>query len=576
MKMNKILFALLGLLCITLAACSDDDDYKWASAEGSQVYFSNELGQSAVEIDKSTTTITIPIYRVNTEGTITVPITYTCDNSSVSIPSSVTFEDGSNVAYITVTYDPDSFEYGDYTNFYVGIADEQYTTEYGLSYYDGTIGAAEPWSDWHAYNSDGTCTYTYTVFFSGDDPGLPFYVRDNLVQTNLHQFRIDNWGYGVSLYLEYDDETGNVTLDTQSIGYYYEKYSNYVWIAGFPYYYNLRGWGENSDYGTFDTEMGVIQIPVFYYLNDEAYSYGHFGYDYEYIQLGGFPDVSVAVAYAGKFVDTKENTSIIATATLGADVEKAYVALVQGDLTQEIYDQIKAGTYEPMQEVTESGDVYFDAAGLEAGDYTIVIVSFYNDEVQGYETSQFEYTLATADETFTDVYSGTYTYTLFFGSEESPEVTSGLTVSQSDVDGTRFKVADWGYTEDENAEAPALYFTFDGFGNVQVEECETGYTYGNYGMVYVQDLVGYTGGTKYGQSTYDEETGTFTFALIYYVEAGYFGMGTETLVISDPAVKAKLAQAKKDAQKKVANVTLNKKSVLAKKLSNNAPAAIIK
>ena len=85
------------------------------------------------------------------------------------------------------------------------------------------------------------------------------------------------------------------------------------------------------------------------------------------------------------------------------------------------------------------------------------------------------------------------------------------------------------------------------------------------GDVYVDDLVDYTGKTDYGQSYYDAESGTFYFAIVYYVEKGASKYGTETFTITDEATKARLAAAQKRA---MAKGNKNKKTCKDGKVTN--------
>jgi len=39
MKINKIYFSFMAMLAMMLTACSSDDDYRWASVSGTEVYF---------------------------------------------------------------------------------------------------------------------------------------------------------------------------------------------------------------------------------------------------------------------------------------------------------------------------------------------------------------------------------------------------------------------------------------------------------------------------------------------------------------------------------------------------------
>ena len=70
-------------------------------------------------------------------------------------------------------------------------------------------------------------------------------------------------------------------------------------------------------------------------------------------------------------------------------------------------------------------------------------------------------------------------------------------------------------------------------------ETFTGYTHPNYGKVFASDYITYYAKRNWSEltwdvlynnnlaSSYDPDTGTFTFYLYYYVDAGYFGYGSE-------------------------------------------------
>jgi len=58
----------------------------------------------------------------------------------------------------------------------------------------------------------------------------------------------------------------------------------------------------------------------------------------------------------------------------------------------------------------------------------------------------------------------------------------------------------------------------------------TGYTHKTYGPIYVSDLNAYYSVEDH-PSYYNPETQTFTFILIYYVDAGHFGYGAETFQV---------------------------------------------
>ena len=125
--------------------------------------------------------------------------------------------------------------------------------------------------------------------------------------------------------------------------------------------------------------------------------------------------------------------------------------------------------------------------------------------------------------TWTQIGTGDFSYTVFFGDEEDPAVDAGLALYQNDDDPTRYRIGDWGY-------GVGFTFTYDeATGEVFVDDQPTGYVHASYGDVYVCEIEDYFGDTTRGKSYY--ENGVFHFATIYYVSAGYFGFGMETFAV---------------------------------------------
>jgi len=559
---NKLFAALLVLpLAVGLSSCSEKEA-EYTSAEqltNAQVYFSNEMA-STIDASKSEKSVSVPVYRVNTNGSINVPITSECSSDAYKIPSSVNFEDGESVAYIDITYNPDNVEYGDYADITLEIGEEGYTTPYGDASYTGKIGIPEPWTDWTLFK-DGTCTWYYDAWLGGGDPGLEIYLRSNTVSKNKMQFMITGAyasAFGTSgstIIFDYDTETGYVTCSPQYTGYTSSSYGETNVIGYYEYWTGVRGKGKdevNEVYGSFDEEQGIISIPLVYYV-----SAGYFGAGYEYIYIDGYnrTDASISVAYAGKFVDTTDSVSVVANVTLGADVEYANVAVVpEDDLNQEVFNTILAGTYSPMVQTTESGEVRIPMGDFGTGNYYIVAVSYIGSDAQNYETAKFKYVTGAA-ETWTDLYVGTYTYNVFFTDDEgNPFADEGLVLSRSDQSETSFKISNWGMGVD-------FTFSYDGT-NVVVDEQPTGYTDSSVGEILVSDITVYTGSTSYGQSYYDSSTGTFYFCVVYYLASDpnkIVGYNYETFTITGNAAKARLNEMQAKARK------ANKKSVKAVK-----------
>lgn len=550
MKAIKKLCAALFVLPILagLSSCSEKEA-EYSAAEkltNAQVYFSNETA-SQIEVKKQESSVSIPVMRINTAGALEVPITAKIENAAYAIPSKVTFADGQNTANLVITYNPDNLEYGQEDALTLQIGDASYTTVYGLSTFAGSLYVAEPWSEWELYNSAGTCTFTYSQFLSGPDEGLGFYVRRNTITPSKMQFMVENCLYGVDLIFDYDAETGHVTCAPQYVGYTHSTYGQVFVTDDANYWLNIREKPDTKvDYGTFDEETGVLEPCLVYYV-----SAGYFGDGYETIILDGYNrmDFSVFMDYQGILRTPSNDFLAQADVELGSDVVTANVSVVPGELDQATFLAMLDGTYEAYvdsTEITESKMVHLNMNGAPNGEYTLVAITYDKDgEPQDNAYVSFKY--ETGDvETWTSKYIGTYTYSLFWQADEegTPLEIEDLVLQQSDKDPNRYQILDWGY----NGEP--FVFAFQEDGSIIVEDQFIGYSHPSYGDVYVDDLVDYTGKTDYGQSYYDAESGTFYFAILYYVSAGVFGNGYETFTITDEATKARLAAAQKRAMAK--------------------------
>ena len=540
MKTGKI-FGLLGLaLCAVFTSCDEEfnDDYTAASVSGAQVYFSSEA-PSVVEVSKDTTACEISLNRAVTAGSLEVALNVTSTSDLYSIPSKVTFADGADSAPISIKYDGDAIEYGVFDTVTVSLADATITSSWGVSSYTFVIGCPEPWTEWAPFAA-GTCTWTYTQYYNGDDPGLKIYYRSNKVNTAQAQFLIKNALSGIDVVFDYNTETGAVTLPETK----FDVHSSY----GDVFVSDLDTYAGNGAVGAFDAEQGIITIPLIYYVGA-----GYFGYGNEYIYIDGYnrKDLTTEVEYAGKFENAEGNVFVVANTNLGPDVESAKLALVPGSLTQETFDAILGGTYSPMVDVEASGEVKMAADSLETGEYTFVLVSYSEGEAADYATASFKFKKSgEAAETWTDLYVGNYTYTLFFGSEEEPYTDENLVLSVSDSDPSRYKISNWGYGVD-------FIFTMAEDGTILVDDCETGYVTDQYGMVSIMDLVTFAGSAEYGTSSYNPETGAFIFAIAYYVEAGTLAYGQETFVLTGKAgAKSRIAKANKEMGS--VNVSINR------------------
>lgn len=554
--MTALVFVLAGVV-----SCNKYEfPYKSASATGMQVYFPSSL-PSLAAVDINTSSYDIVLNRMETTDAVTVPLNVEVKQKHdcrFNIPTQVSFAAGSASAALTLTYDPSLIEYDVMDTLKISISDATMTSEYGPSSYEFVIGAPAPYT----YLGQGKIKDNY--YFGTEYVGVRIYQNDldptiykvekpysSLLgasadgnETDLI-FKILKKGdkfthpQGDIVTITHD---GLVYFEDCNTGYYHSTYKADIWLLHIINF--SAGASEDSwlnsfvEQGTSD-EPEVISLAPFYYM------FGVGGWNYSSTQdavtivMPGcvYSDYNASVTYNGKVVDPKDNTSVVAKVSLGKDVARANVAMVPGGLasvSDEVYNQIVDGSYNPLQKIEKSGEVYFDASEMESGDYAFVVVTFDEEgNLKKDDGVDFLYKLASATEEWNAIATGEFTYSQFFTNEdESPYVEEGMTLYQSSVDGTRFKIGDWGYSEGDDF--PPLYFSFDGFGNVLVEKQETGFV-SSYGTVYVEDCVTKYGSTQYGVSSFDAEDQTFTFSMVYYCSQGVFARGPETFVITGEA-----------------------------------------
>lgn len=618
MKLNKkIINVFLAVAAITgLSSCSSDDYVGADVPNNAQVYFSNE-NSSEFLLEENQNSVQVEVRRVKTEGALTVEVgaSETDGNNVFNVAGNITFADGEDVAYIPVT-----FNFGDLT------PDTDYELTLKLLSETSVYGDAErtfvikyaPWSEWAPFGweypediakltsgqyaaweaayaefaaggyadlsiiaEDGELpTYAYQQYMSGVY-SQPVFFRQSVLNPDNAQLMLYDWFYGVNLVITWDKANNDFSVSPQGTGYVNSTYATEVLVTDtYNYFYNLKG-NETITKAdvpcTYDEDNGMFTLNVAYYIPYNG-GYGVFGYGNEYIQLPGFEkkDYTLSIVDEGSFQSGTQLGEVF-NFTLGADLGKVQYATFAGSLTDDEIktkaDAIFSGETESTV-TTESG--YKVIMVPEEGDYTLVAVLYDTDGNRlGNGNAQFTVTAPTAANTWTAIYKGDYTYTLVFGTEDEPAVDEGLTLYHCNEDPTLFKIEHWGFDVD-------FTFTMDADGNIMVDDQPTGYEHSTYGMVMVDDLVDYTGSTRYGESYCSN--GTFNFAIVYYVSEGVFGYGTETFTLTGQAANAvnrALAAARvkanaADVSTHKAKLNVNssrkvKKDIVSKKRSANSP-----
>lgn len=531
MKLNKtITKALMALMAFAgLTSCSSDDYEMVGKPGNAQVYFSNESDAEFL-LAENQNSVQVEVKRVKTEGAQTVNVSATDESGLFTVPSSVSFEDGKNTAMLTI-----NFNFSDLTpdtSYPVTLKLQDETTVYGNAETTVNIKYA-PWSQWEEMGDGEVPTFTYMVLAGGTYQQNAYY-RESMLDPTKAQIMMPDWFYGVELIVDWDKTTNRLDIAPQFCGMNHSSYGK-VYVCD-QYYYakTLKGkdvtWEDNKSY--YDPETGQFRMLISYFVPVEG-GYGTFGADYEILQLPGYTqfDYSLAITDEGSFQSGKKLGQVF-TFTMGADVASVKYATFAGALTDEQIAENAQGIFSGDIESKHTTENGYKVAMVEGeGDYTLVAVLYDADNNRVGEDVSLQFTVQApvAGNTWTPIFVGDYTYTLFFGSEDNPAVDEGLTLYVCNEDPTLYRIEHWGYDVD-------FLFNMDEEGNVVVNDVFTGYTSAKNGDVMIGESKNVLGTEKYGVSSYAD--GVFSFGVAYYCEAGVFAAGIETFKLTAEAQKA--------------------------------------
>ena len=519
--MKNIFSVMLATVAVIgLFSCEEESPvYEPAQQEsGAQVYFSQDVVAVTSYNIRGVESLPIQVNRANTASDVTVAINATCENAAVKLPTEVHFAAGESTTSYVITFDQSGIV--ENTNYGVSLKIGNDTTLYGVSQYDFTVAAQLPWNkfakghfteEWWGEEEDETLYYQQI-----SDTERYCYISNC--------FDTEGSAVPTNFYFYWNTETNKIRVPHQYMGYTSSSYgqvfvgdvaSGYIDYFGYSDYTPEWFWENGYPQSYYDGNGG------FYFYNCYYVSAGWYTRDNLDVFIAeGFvrKDFTATVAYAGTYTDASGNLGVLAVVTPAADVESMKVGVCAEGAEETCLAGIIDGSWVSVEATAEGTvQVPFVEKPID-GKYTIVAVTYGDDEVQETATATFKYEAPSSDEeTWTLVGTGDYTYTLCFTNDDgTPYVDAGLELYQCDQDKTQYKITHWGYDVD-------FKFTMLSTGAVYVPEQETGCN-SSYGMISVVENVDYVGSTKYGTSSYDAESDTFTFCVSYIVSAGYFGI----------------------------------------------------
>lgn len=578
MKIKSIIAMLLaGCVLAGVTSCKEEEaEYTPADVlTGQQVYFSNTTA-TTIELPTDANSVAIPLYRVNTKEAISVNVASESNNDNIKVAPTASFAADSKVADVVISYDPEKVEAGKYDTITVSISDDNYTTPYGITQLTLLVGQKEPWlSLGYGYYADSFIDdyfWKCEILQNQNDPTRYRIMKPYGAMWNYYgeaDFYAASSEYMDIRVLEDGEEfngvkvegEGQVYFSPTNTGEYVDNYSDYIWAyhvahfkaASTELYQNnaITAYQE-------DGSIGCVEIAPYHYMPEYGGGWNHTGSTYITIYFPGYEpsDYSLTVSYAGRFFDADENLFAVANLEeVGADVAEVKLVVVPGkDNVSDALDILVFGEKESdaVISTTVKDAAKYNLpmpADAESGKYTIVAVSFDSEgEAQDYDYDTFSYTASgEVKETWTPVYVGDYEYTIFFGSEDEPEVDPDLVLFQSDTNPNRYKIEHWGYDVD-------FIFSMDPeTGLLAFDDFFTGYSHPSYGDVYGVDI--YNSYADEEPSYYKD--GVFYFNISYEVSAGSFGGGFEkfTLTGNYSAAKSRLAKAAKAPKTKKSHKT---------------------
>lgn len=575
--MNKILkysaVLLAYVLSFSFGACTDEYEYSKANIEGEQVYFSNKLS-SHIELSKSESSIKVPVNRINKEGSLVVDLNVTtADNNKVNVPTSVAFADGEDVAYLSVTYDPATIEYGHSEDITISIKDESYTTPYGGSSYTFSVGLSE----WKLLGTSGYYREGILSSFYGTDV-LTYQVeiQENINTPGIYRV-VTPYGPGTDFYSTYITSAEPEfawTGETNTSMIINATDPDNVYISG-DFYPGTddgmasRGYGKMHLFSVVEDEaksLGSIEAvkqeepELFGTLRDGIITFPQVGvyvnFDDSFEPLGYLNTSNLAVAlpsyeftdytssfeYTGRFIDLNDNYYMQGTITLGEDVTVAkYILAAEGDDVDAIIEALDNGSVEPLGTITANTDVKIPLT--ESGKYYMIVVTYDADgKMRGSSVTGFTFSVSSTQPDWQPLFTGTFIHNYqpaFITDNNNNYVGNPLismlennysTVLYQDAnDPTSFKIEPW--IRDETS----LPFTMGSEGNITFKDVETGFADRNNGPLYAGDAAVMFGASQV-TSAYDPEEGMFIFGTVYYCEGPlWYGGAFEVFQITGQA-----------------------------------------
>lgn len=409
MKLKRYIAASFGILLLGagFASCDDEVEYSPVDPESDANAYFDADGASKTVLQEGQASVEFPIYRTSKEGSLTVGIECTASASFFEIPSSVTFDDGKDEASIKVSFPFSSIQKNVAYTF-------DFSIEEGKASIYGSLSAKTFTLIYETWTSLGYATYVddfVTTFFNAPSIAYQVEIQENSELPGVYRL-VNPYGkpYPYNVTGDYnanedsymvinavDPDRVYIETSESSMDWGYGKF-----IMSSDAYMTLLDGAtadEVDEEGLFGTlANGMITFPKGTLLIAMA---GYNNGSFYYANLNGkflvaFPgvdikDYEVTATYNGIFIDPDDKPYVIGDISMGDDVDLVRVAAVPTDYEDEAYQAVTAGTCS-YSEIRNNGSSHSVQLPLEStGDYTLIVVSYANDEPKQYAFAKFTY-----------------------------------------------------------------------------------------------------------------------------------------------------------------------------------------
>lgn len=408
------------------ASCTDEVEYTAADNVVGEGFYLSDTGTADISIEENATSVTIPVYRTNSEGVASVSIESSIVDENgnpvtgiFSVPDKVTFADGATETGLNVSFDFDKIEaLAEYTLTVKLLTDQ--LTEYATAECTYTLSYA-PWTPWYYYSITDPGFYQQASLWSyGYD--CPVYIRYSLVDNTTVQIGVpspfSDLDYTLTITLNVSPEnlynpdnqtnqdldyieslTDDDVIDITKLKMNYYVYTNKINTTIVNTNYNKEMWFTDS-YTYWTSERGLSKQEAIAQIeaNDQFRSFfnpvaGKFslcivpyieGLGYfptsvgtETLQLpGNFKEYTMSLTYSGNMVTPDGTESAIISLTRSKDIVTYTYKVFGGALTdEEIAAEIqKLANDKDAEFITE--DNIISITPDEPGKYTVIAVGF--------------------------------------------------------------------------------------------------------------------------------------------------------------------------------------------------------